>query len=94
MIDEALAVGDEVFRRRSDARIRELQEAAGTIFVVSHSMDSIIDTCTRVFWLDAGKVVAHGDPEEVVEQYRAHMAREVGRDGGRRRRRGAKRGKR
>jgi teichoic acid transport system ATP-binding protein len=94
MIDEALAVGDEVFRRRSDARIRELQEAAGTIFLVSHSMDSIIDTCTRVFWLDAGTVIAEGDPEEVVEQYRARMAQEVGRDGARKRRKGAKRGKR
>lgn len=94
MIDEALAVGDEVFRQRSDARIRELQEAAGTIFVVSHSMDSITDTCTRVLWLDAGRVIAEGDPEDVVEQYRARMAQEVGRDGRRKRKKGAKRGQR
>ncbi|HSK98163.1 MAG TPA: ABC transporter ATP-binding protein [Euzebyales bacterium] len=94
MIDEALAVGDEVFRRRSDARIRELQEAAGTIFLVSHSMESVIDTCTRVFWLDAGQVVAEGEPEDVVEQYRAQMAREAGREGPRKRRKGARRGKR
>jgi teichoic acid transport system ATP-binding protein len=95
MIDEALAVGDEVFRRRSDARIRELQEAAGTVFLVSHSMDSIIDTCTRVFWLDAGKIIAQGDPEEVVAQYRARMAREIGREGRQRKaKKGAKRGKR
>ena len=94
MIDEALSVGDEVFRQRSDARIRELQEAAGTIFLVSHGMDSIIDTCTRVLWLDAGKVVAEGDPEAVVEQYRAQMAQEVGRDGRRKRKKGAKGGKR
>jgi teichoic acid transport system ATP-binding protein len=94
MIDEALAVGDEVFRRRSDARIRELQEAAGTIFLVSHSMDSIIDTCTRVMWMDAGTIIAEGDPEEVVERYRAEMAHEVGREGARKRRKGARRGKR
>jgi teichoic acid transport system ATP-binding protein len=94
MIDEALSVGDEVFRRRSDARIRELQEAAGTIFVVSHGMDSIIDTCTRVLWLDAGRVIAEGDPEEVVDRYRAEMARQVGREGTRKRRKGARRGKR
>ena len=94
MIDEALAVGDEVFRRRSDARIRELQEAAGTIFLVSHSMESVLDTCTRVLWLDQGVVIAEGDPEEVVEQYRARMAREAGRDGRRKRRKGPARGKR
>jgi teichoic acid transport system ATP-binding protein len=95
MIDEALAVGDEVFRRRSDARIRELQEAAGTVFLVSHSMESVIDTCTRVMWLDAGTVIAEGDPEEVVERYRAQMAHEIGREGRRRKaKKGARRGKR
>lgn len=91
MIDEALAVGDEVFRKRSDERIRELQEAAGTIFLVSHSMDAVLDTCTRVLWMDAGRIVAEGDPPGVVEQYRDRMAAEAGRDR-RRKRRGRTRG--
>lgn len=77
MIDEALAVGDEIFKQRSDERIRELQEAAGTIFLVSHSMDAITDTCTRVLWMEQGAVVAEGDPTEVVEQYRAEVAQRV-----------------
>ncbi|MBW3606281.1 MAG: ATP-binding cassette domain-containing protein [Actinobacteria bacterium] len=94
MIDEALAVGDEVFKRRSDERIRELQDAAGTIFIVSHGLEGIIDTCTRVLWMEAGEVVAAGDPTEIVEAYRAQMADEVRRDrtqrrgGGRRRKAG------
>jgi teichoic acid transport system ATP-binding protein len=91
MIDEALAVGDEVFKQRSDERIRELQEAAGTIFLVSHSMDAITDTCTRVLWMEQGQVVAEGDPEEVVAKYRAEVAQEVRRN---KRRKGARRGKR
>jgi hypothetical protein len=45
-------------------------------------------------WLDAGRMIAEGDPEEVVEQYRAKMAQEVGREGTRKRRKGARRGKR
>jgi ABC-type polysaccharide/polyol phosphate transport system ATPase subunit len=29
----------------------------------------------RVIWLDHGKVMADGDPEEVVEQYRESVRR-------------------
>ena len=93
MIDEALAVGDEVFRQRSDERIRELQEAAGTIILVSHGMDSVVDTCTRVMWMDAGKIIAEGEPEDIVARYRAQMAEEVGR-AKRAKRKGPARGKR
>lgn len=88
MIDEALAVGDEVFKRRSDERIRELQDAAGTIFIVSHGLDGIVESCTRAIWMDAGRVVAEGDPADVVKQYRAQMADEVRADKKKRRGRG------
>jgi teichoic acid transport system ATP-binding protein len=87
MIDEALAVGDEVFKRRSDERIRELQEAAGTIFIVSHGLEGIIDTCTRVIWLEKGELIADGDPRTVVDRYRSEMASEIHRD---RKRRGGR----
>ncbi|WP_073947885.1 ABC transporter ATP-binding protein, partial [Streptomyces kebangsaanensis] len=41
MIDEALATGDRKFQMRSEARIRELREEAGTVFLVSHNNKSI-----------------------------------------------------
>lgn len=71
LIDEALAVGDEEFRQRSNRRIGQLVEGAGTLFLVSHSLRSIRKLCTRALWLDAGRVVADGEPGEVVEAYRA-----------------------
>jgi teichoic acid transport system ATP-binding protein len=74
MVDEALAVGDERFRRRSNGRIREMMEEAGTVFLVSHSMGSIRDICTRVLWLDHGRLLADGDPEEVVAAYEKSMS--------------------
>ena len=37
LIDEALATGDARFRRRSEERVRELRDEAGTVFLVSHS---------------------------------------------------------
>lgn len=69
IVDEALAVGDRKFRQRSEARIREIRDNAGTVFLVSHSMKSIKDTCSRVIWLDQGTLVMDGDPDEVIAAY-------------------------
>jgi teichoic acid transport system ATP-binding protein len=69
IIDEALAVGDQDFRRRSEARMRELASGAGCVFLVSHSMKSIMDTCNRAIWLDKGIVKMDGTAEEVCRAY-------------------------
>ena len=69
MIDEALAVGDQEFRRKSEQRIREMTEEAGTVFLVSHSMRSVRETCTRALWLDKGRLVADGEAGEVIDRY-------------------------
>lgn len=71
LIDEALAVGDKEFRRRSWARIKEIRKAAGTVLLVSHNLTEIRKTSTRAMWLEKGKVVAEGKTEEVVEAYEA-----------------------
>lgn len=69
IVDEALAVGDRKFRQRSEARIREIRDNAGTVFLVSHSMSSIKDTCSRVIWLDQGKLMMDGETDEVIDAY-------------------------
>lgn len=69
IVDEALAVGDRRFRRRSEARIRQIRDDAGTIFLVSHSMGSIRDTCERALWLNRGVLVMDGPSDEVVSAY-------------------------
>lgn len=71
LVDEALAVGDKGFRQKSEARIRAMREQAGTVFLVSHSMKSILDTCNRVLWIDHGNLKMDGDPDEVVKAYQA-----------------------
>ncbi|MBM6621180.1 ABC transporter ATP-binding protein [Micrococcaceae bacterium RIT802] len=70
IVDEALAVGDARFHRRSEAKIREIRENAGTVFHVSHSMKSIKDTCNRALWINQGKLEMDGDPTEVIRAYR------------------------
>jgi len=69
IIDEALAVGDQDFRVKSEARIREIREAAGTVFLVSHSMGSIRATCPRTIWINDGLIEMDGPTDEVVKTY-------------------------
>jgi teichoic acid transport system ATP-binding protein len=74
LIDEALSVGDAVFKARSKERIEELRSKAGTVFLVSHSMRSITRTCSRAIWLDKGRIVTDGPVKEVVKAYQASTA--------------------
>ncbi|CAM5472279.1 ABC transporter ATP-binding protein OS=Streptomyces alboniger OX=132473 GN=CP975_13540 PE=3 SV=1 [Streptomyces alboniger] len=69
LIDEALATGDRSFQKRSEARIRELRERAGTVFLVSHNNKSIRDTCDRVLWLERGELRMDGPTGDVLKEY-------------------------
>jgi teichoic acid transport system ATP-binding protein len=69
LIDEALATGDAQFRRRSEARIRELREQAGTVFLVSHGLGVVRQSCDRAIWLEEGKIVVDGEANAVVDAY-------------------------
>jgi teichoic acid transport system ATP-binding protein len=69
LIDEALAVGDRQFKRRSAKRIDEIRANAGTIFLVSHNLTEIRNSCTRGIWLDHGQMIMDGPVDEVVDAY-------------------------
>jgi teichoic acid transport system ATP-binding protein len=69
IIDEALSVGDRQFKKKSQRRIEQLRQGAGTVFIVSHGMKSIKKTCTRVIWIDDGELREDGAPDEVVKKY-------------------------
>ena len=71
LIDEALAVGDQSFRRRSRKRIQQIQNDSGTVVMVSHNLGEIRKTCTRTIWLDQGTLIADGPTEDVLAAYEA-----------------------
>lgn len=78
LVDEALNTGDAQFSSRSKARMDELRAQAGCVFIVSHSLDTIRDMCSRVIWLDKGELIMDGGPEETTELYRdfsAHLSK-------------------
>jgi teichoic acid transport system ATP-binding protein len=69
LIDEALAVGDRQFKRRSARRIDEIRAGAGTIFLVSHNLNEVRRSCTRAIWIDHGRMVMDGPVDDVVDAY-------------------------
>lgn len=73
IIDEALAVGDRQFRMKAEEKIRQMRQEAGTVFLVSHNMKSIQDTCNRVIWLEKGELLMDGEPKAVCDAYIAAM---------------------
>jgi teichoic acid transport system ATP-binding protein len=73
LIDEALATGDAKFRRRSEQRVRDLRKDAGTVFLVSHSEQSIRDTCERCIWLESGVIRGDGPTEQILKEYETYM---------------------
>jgi teichoic acid transport system ATP-binding protein len=73
LIDEALATGDAKFRKRSEQRVRDLRAEAGTVFLVSHSEQSIRDTCERSIWLESGVIRADGPTNAVMKEYEAYV---------------------
>jgi teichoic acid transport system ATP-binding protein len=69
LIDEALATGDAQFRRRSEERVRQLQEEAGTVFLVSHQIATVLAMCERTIWLESGVIRKDGPTADVVAAY-------------------------
>ncbi len=70
VVDEVLAVGDARFRRKALDHVRQLAQHDGTtVLFVSHDLDQIRAVCPRVIQLDAGRIVADGETEEVLAGY-------------------------
>ncbi len=69
LADEILAVGDAAFQAECIHHIREGSSTGKTVLFVSHDMSAVRDLCHRVVWLDKGRIVAQGDPDEVIAKY-------------------------
>jgi homopolymeric O-antigen transport system ATP-binding protein len=69
IVDEVLSVGDERFQARSMERIDQLLREGASVMFVSHGLDDIREAAETVLWLDHGRTVMLGEPDEVVDAY-------------------------
>lgn len=69
IVDEILSVGDIKFQEKSKKKMMEMIKGGTTVLYVSHSLQSIKELCTKVVWLEHGKVVKIGDTKKICDAY-------------------------
>lgn len=75
IIDEVLAVGDEVFQRKCLDRITDFRRRGKTIIFVSHGLAAVEFLCERVAWIDHGVIQQQGASVPVIRGYMAALRR-------------------
>lgn len=73
LVDEVLAVGDEVFQQKCLDRVRQFQQEGRTIVVVTHAADVVRQVCQRAIVLHHGEKVADTRPGEAIRIFREHL---------------------
>lgn len=61
ILDEVLAVGDGAFRKKSEAKMKEIINSGATTILVSHSLGQVREMCNKVLWLHKGRQIEFGD---------------------------------
>lgn len=69
IVDEILAVGDFLFRKKCTERMNQMLSGGTTLLYVSHSIDSVKELCTHALWLDKGRVRMSGKVDMVCDEY-------------------------
>ena len=73
IVDEALAVGDGYFQKKSVDRITEFHRKGGTLLFCSHALYYVALLCDEAIWLKNGRVAAKGPALPVVRSYEAFL---------------------
>ena len=73
ILDEVLAVGDALFKRKCYAKMEEFFNGGKTIIYVSHDANSINQLCTRAVFLDSGTILLDSDANTVTKFYQKYI---------------------
>ena len=73
ILDEVLSVGDGAFKKKSEAKMKEIIAGGATTILVSHSLEQVREMCNKVLWLDKGKQVAFGGTREICDKYQKYL---------------------
>jgi ABC-type polysaccharide/polyol phosphate transport system ATPase subunit len=75
LIDEVLSVGDEGFKKKSLAKMKEIiSDQNRTVIIVSHDMKTMQGLCDNMLWIHAGEVMEYGKPDTVMANYKKYMS--------------------
>ncbi|MDQ1704104.1 MAG: branched-chain amino acid transport system ATP-binding protein livM [Frankiaceae bacterium] len=66
MLDEPSAGMAPAAAENLAARLRDLRDALGrTVLLIEHNVPLVLDTCDYVYVLDAGRLIAQGEPRDI-----------------------------
>lgn len=69
VVDEALAVGDELFQKKCYSHLERLKERGTSVLLVTHSCPQIIQHCDQALLLHKGQARMLGEPAKVTVTY-------------------------
>ena len=74
ILDEVLSVGDGAFRKKSEAKMKEIINSGATTILVSHSLEQVREMCSKILWLHKGEQKAFGsDVQGICNQYQEFL---------------------
>ena len=74
ILDEVLSVGDGAFRKKSEAKIKEIINGGATTILVSHSLNQVRSMCNKILWLHKGKQITFGsDVKKICDDYQSFL---------------------
>ena len=73
LMDEWFLAGDAAFLDKARQRLEEMVRGADILVLSSHQTEIVRSWCSRVLWLDQGKIVADGPANDVLNQYLGHV---------------------
>lgn len=74
ILDEVLSVGDGAFRKKSEAKMKEIIRGGATTILVSHSIEQVRQLCSKVLWLHKGEQIEFGDDVQgICERYQEFL---------------------
>ncbi len=69
LMDEWFLAGDAAFMEKARERLEDMVRGAEILVLSTHSPGVILDWCSRVIWMDQGRVRDDGPAREVVHRY-------------------------
>lgn len=70
ILDEVLSVGDGAFRKKSEAKMKEIINGGATTILVSHSLNQVRSMCSKILWLHKGRQITFGsDVQKICDDY-------------------------
>lgn len=71
LMDEWFMAGDSHFQEKARERLTRLIEHVRILVITSHSLPILLKWCTRIIWMEGGRVRMDGPPDLVIDAYKA-----------------------